>query len=90
MKTKYKYIHFEDVTPQNKKTQVWLCRNNRSYYLLATIKWYSRWRQYCSFGEPNTIFNSSCHLDIADFLKQLNSEHKLKNRKAPAALERDK
>jgi len=90
MKTKYKYIYFVDCSFlfKKRKTKIWLCKNNHSDSILGEIRWYSRWRQYCIFFESEAVFNSTCLLDITDFLKQLNSEHKSKNRKAPAAIER--
>ncbi len=51
LKLKYKYIHFDDVSSlyRKKKTETFHCVNNRTGERLATIKWYSPWRQYCSF-----------------------------------------
>jgi hypothetical protein len=87
MKTKYRYIHFIDCSLvfKKKKTQTWLCKNNSSNNILGEIKWYSNWRQYCIFFEPTAVFNSTCLLDIADFLNQLNLGYKSKNKKAAAA-----
>jgi hypothetical protein len=66
MKTKYKYIHF------TKKLSDWGCFNNKSNTLLGTIEWYPRWNQYCFVPNgKNIIFNSTCLLDIVDFIKQL-------------------
>ena len=92
MKTKYKYIYFENKSSiyRKRKTQIWWCRNNRSRSVLGIVKWYSQWRQYCFFPDPHTVFNTICCEDIINFIKQLNSEHKSKNRQAPAALERSK
>jgi len=78
MKTRYKYIHFE-LTKKLPKTEVWRCRNNKSLGFLGTVKWDSGWRQYCFFTEGGCKFSSSCEMDIADFLVQVNKGHKAKN-----------
>lgn len=66
----YKYIHFELVDMPNRKTSVFLCRNNSSKAILGQIKWYGPWRQYCFF--PNdlaeTVFNVACLQDICHFI----------------------
>jgi hypothetical protein len=90
MKTKYKYIHFEEI-PLPRKTSTWSIRNNKSGSLLGVIKWYGPWRQYCffpsSYGE--VVFNKGCLEDINDFITQLmeirrieaNLKKKMKNPK---------
>lgn len=70
MKTEYKHIYFVKVADKP-KTSVWYCRSEISNDLLGIVKWYSPWRQYCFYPEPNTIFNPSCHKDIDDFMRQL-------------------
>jgi hypothetical protein len=73
-KISYKYIYF--ILIQKKpKTDIWSCYNAKNDWLLGQIKWYSGWRQYCYFPE-NALFSRSCLLDIADFLKKINKEHK--------------
>ena len=67
MKTKYKYIHFEEVG----EVAGWLCLNNKSNDLLGTVTYYTQWQQYVIQFERECIFNNQCLLDIADFLKQL-------------------
>ncbi len=78
MKTKYKYIHFEEVDSTGKKTSVWQCANNKSFSYLGIVKWYGPWRQYCFFPFENTIFNKGCLEDINDFITQLMDERNVK------------
>lgn len=73
MKTDYKYIHFVRI-PYKIKTSVWACCNNNSFDQIATIKWYSPWRQYCIFTGDNAVFNRGCLQDITDFITQLMEE----------------
>jgi hypothetical protein len=68
MKTKYKFIYFE----QNGNT--WLCKNNKSKGLLGKIEYYSPWRQYCYFPLTQAVYSDGCLSDIADFIKQLGKE----------------
>lgn len=74
MKTKYKHICFErDRQAEGKrKTQIWWIRGDKND-LLGRIEWYSPWREYVS--NTNIIrLSQDCHLDIADFIKQLMEE----------------
>ena len=77
MKTEYKYIYFE-VVEEKPKTKVWGCYNKRTKNILAFVKWYPVWRQYCFFSEQQTVFNTSCLKDVAEFLDQLNEAQKTK------------
>jgi hypothetical protein len=83
MKTEYKYLRFIDSTPKQ-KTKVWECTNKdkENPLILGSVFWYGGWRQYCfepSIYEGALFFNSTCLLDIADFLKQANNGHKTKS-----------
>ena len=75
MKTKYKYIHFDQI-PSKTKTSIWLCLNNKSLGTLGWVKWHGAWRQYCFFPQPTTVFNKGCMEDINDFITQLMEERK--------------
>lgn len=78
MKTKYKYIHFEEIDSTGKKTSAWSCFNNKSKSALGIIKWYGSWRQYCWFPFGGTVFNKGCNENINDFITQLMEERKTK------------
>lgn len=71
MKTKYKFIYFEETEAFFKKAY-WI-KNNKSKGVIGAITWYEVWHQYVF--DPHyegAIFSESCLLDIIDFLKQLN------------------
>jgi len=80
MKTKYRYIHFEQGNnfidsllfnlPDDKK-ETWHCKT-RSGNTIGIVAWYGQWQQYCLFPEENTVFNSGCLENIQHFLGQLN------------------
>lgn len=81
MKTKYKHIYFREVSHlyrKDRKTKVWDCLNIQSDTLLAIIKWYPSWRQYCFFVEEGTVFSRGCLEDVLDFLKQIRGTRKSK------------
>lgn len=77
MKTTYKYIEFVEVA-QKPKTKAWTCHNRRSGVALGYIEWYASWRQYVytDYGPGLAVYSASCLRDIADFLEQVNKEHK--------------
>ncbi len=74
MKTKYKFIHFvetEDLSLDIPK--MYECINNKSKTVLGYIAHYTVWHEYVfSQADSGIVFNSSCLLDIVDFLNQLN------------------
>ena len=74
MKTKYKYIFFEEDRKFDNKP-LYICRNNKSKSELAMIFYYATWKQYCfTQSGSDIVLSQDCLLDIADFLKQLNGE----------------
>jgi hypothetical protein len=70
LKTRYKYVHFESPEEEQKHSR-WMVVNNKSGALLAWLKWYSGWRQYCFYPLYGTMFSHSCLADIVNFIKQL-------------------
>lgn len=73
MKTKYKYIHFEETDEVINDEKVWSCKNNRTKVILSKIFFYKQWKEYCfTQWEQGVIFNDGCLLDTIDFIKQLN------------------
>ena len=68
----YKFIYFEKRINLRKRTQRWLCKNNKSRETLGSIKWFPSWKQYCYFPYELGIYSYDCLEDIADFLKKLN------------------
>ena len=68
MKTRYKYIRFEEsVNPDC----AWLCYNNRSGHILASIAWEKRWKQYVATFDEETIWSRDCLRDVIEFMEQL-------------------
>jgi hypothetical protein len=78
MKTDYKYILFiEDLRPPHpRKTKVWGCYNKKSNGHLASVQWFSSWRQYIVIPCAGTIFSAGCLRDIAEFIDAVNTNHK--------------
>ncbi len=77
MKTKYKHIQFIESTvwikssKNKRKTKVWEIIDSSNDDILGYVEWHSPWREYCSTTEDDVRISRSCHLDIADFIKQL-------------------
>ena len=82
MKTKYKHIHFKNVSKAypRRKTQTWLCKHN-SGIILGQVEWVCRWRQYWFVPDAGFGFSKSCTDDISNFIGQLNEERKNAKRK---------
>ncbi len=76
MKTKYKYIYFEQQTEFDALTDnpVYLCKTNRLKTILAQIYYYDVWKQYVAEFSQHSVYSSDCLDDISDFLKQLNKK----------------
>ncbi len=71
MKTKYKYLEFE-VDSRNS----WVCFNHVTDELLGYVEYGKKWKQWESVLNADVGFTEQCHLDMADFLKQLNKKGK--------------
>ena len=72
MKTRYKHIHFEEVT--GLATPRWLCENNKDGASLGEIAWMTSWKRFVFQPDAYTEFDSSCLRDIASFLDALKQE----------------
>lgn len=71
MKTKYKFIHFEEIKEGEYKG-IWQCKNNKSNAVLGHVSCYKQWKEYIfAQYEQEAIFSKGCLLDIVDFMDQL-------------------
>jgi hypothetical protein len=62
-----------------RRTLRWEVQGNDSA-LLGTVRWYGAWRQYTFDPTPGTTFNRDCLIDLANFLRRVNDEHKIAQR----------
>ena len=69
MKTKYRYIHFEE--SEGFFYKAYLIKTNRGNKLLGSISWYADWGEFVFEGKENCIFNVGCMNDIIHFISQL-------------------
>lgn len=71
--------------PKSRKTDIYsvltTSKGSDGNYLIGIVKWYPQWRQYTFFPNAETLYNQECLHDIANFVKELNLEHKGKRRK---------
>lgn len=69
MKTKYRYIHFE----QDKADQKEWILYDKHQNILGFVSFYKPWKQYTiEFPHDDDVFNTQCLEDIINFLGQLN------------------
>lgn len=71
------YLDFERiyVTPVT-KTQIWAVRPRNSGQVLGFVKWFGRWRQYCFFPQPDTIWNRDCMGEVMGLIRRLMEERR--------------
>ena len=69
MKTKYKFIHFQEYKKEGKAYTI---HNNKSGIAMGAVFYYTVWKQFVVEFVEDCVFNNQCLLDIADFLRQLN------------------
>lgn len=77
MKTRYKYIHFEELHLADGPLR-YFCLNNKDGGELGYVEYYESWQTWVFSADHNCVFNSSCLRDIADFMKQLGAPEKSK------------
>jgi hypothetical protein len=45
---------------------------------IGEIKWFGKWRQYCFYPSPDTIWNTGCMKDICEVINDLMNKRKVK------------
>lgn len=60
------------------KTYVWSVMTSDGRINLGTIKWFSNWRKYAFYPNPDTIWEQDCLTEIATFIVNKTAEHKRK------------
>lgn len=74
------YVRFEEVGDQLKRTtRTWVVTSTSGSFL-GHVQWFGRWRGYCFFPEPETVFNHGCMNDIATFCVRMTTAHLARNR----------
>jgi len=69
------YIVFVKVE-EKPKTAVYEVRSRSSGIVLGTVQWYGPWRKYCFYSRPETVWNSSCMIEVSDFMLKLLRDRK--------------
>ena len=60
------------------KTELYYVFAKEGNQFLGMVKWYAPWRKYAFFPQVNSLFESTCLLDITNFLNSLMEERKHK------------
>lgn len=68
------FVNFES----KGKTRVIGVMNKNHQEIIGMIKWFGRWRQYCFFPSPNTIWNPDCLASVNEVIALLMNERKKK------------
>jgi hypothetical protein len=65
-------FEFQGKSPSG-KTQIWIVITKEGGYnnVLGCIKWHGPWRKYCFFPAHDTLYETVCLTEIAQFLKKL-------------------
>jgi len=74
------YIRFVEGTPKP-KTKTWAVfgdKDGDGHDLIGCIAWLGRWRKYCFFPEPETVFEQVCLREIAEFCEHETRHHRRK------------
>lgn len=69
------YLEFDKIGWTG-KTEILNVLSKSQGTVLGQIKWFGRWRQYCFYPSPNTIFNPECMNDISNVIKDLMMKRK--------------
>ena len=78
-----KWIEFENrMVEYGRKTSIWFVRAKEYGDKLGEVKWFGRWRKYCFFSEPHSVFEQDCLRDIADFIGAKTKEHRNERKSA--------
>ena len=67
---KSKYLRFEDVTPDDRKTKIHEISNSVTSDDLGRVLWYGGWRKYV-WEIGSWRFDSRCLRDLADHIDTL-------------------
>jgi hypothetical protein len=78
-----KHLEFNElVVKPARKTKVFEVRSKFDGFFLGSISWHDAWRQYVF--EPTkekAIWSSDCLIDLAEFIKSLMEERRIKKQK---------
>ena len=74
--SKYLYLKVNPYKKNGTKLVYWVV-SKKGKGILGEIAWYYKWRQYCFYPAPNTLFNKSCMIDIIDSINDQNVDKQL-------------
>ena len=59
------------------KTKIIFVMNINHDEIIAHIRWYNSWRQYCFFPKSDTVWNTKCLDDVNDLIKKLMKDRRI-------------
>jgi hypothetical protein len=71
-----KWIKFKPLDQEKRITKRWQVLAIQGETELGIVSWYSGWRRYCFFPNPQTLYEQDCLRDIATFCEEETTTHK--------------
>ena len=73
---KYLKFQFLNMSPTG-KTKIWeVVTVGDGPVILGSVKWFGKWRKYGFFPENDTVFETTCLRDIAEFCEEETKRHR--------------
>lgn len=69
--TESEYLEFVELPNEGRKTLWFQVISKNHQYPLGEIKWFNKWRQYCFYPAPETVFDRTCLADIQKFILEI-------------------
>lgn len=70
------YLEFVDAgTSASGKTRVWIVARIGGDDL-GLVQWFGRWRQYCFFPAPATVWSDGCMRQVQEFVAAATKAHR--------------
>ena len=65
------WLEFVELPNEGYKTKKFQVVSKKHGYPLGDIKFYNKWRNYCFYPAPDTIFSNGCLKGITEFIRNV-------------------
>jgi hypothetical protein len=73
-------FHHTGTATRERKTNVYEVHPINEIEILGAVRWFGRWRKYCFFPRPDTVYEETCLGEIAEFCVRETKNHRLKKK----------
>lgn len=82
----YEFTHISMIESSfvGHKTKRWFISPKPNGGCIGEIKWFPRWRKYCFFPWPGSVYEETCLREIAGFCVDRTKEHRAMNKEERA------